>query len=413
MSMAKVVVIGMVICMVLSALSLGACRKPKGTGQDLKLGFHTTEAVGNKDLVVILADFPDVERMHPESLIEDRTAGFVADYYREASYNQMTFDGEITGPYVLPNTVEHYKISPINMEVDRTRVLSLVNDVINAADSDVKFSDDLYIMISLGAPPLEYGMVGYCAVPGMLGFMSESPVTNKSGEIVSKVAVFCETAHLGTYIHDTLHLLGGYIGDQRVTPCLYDHDLQAKYIGGEDMEKIVINMGFWDPLSSHWPYKRELPPAGLSSWTKLRLGWIEPSKIALVNPGQTTTVRLDPLADANSSTLVIKIPLSASTYYLIENRQPISSDVNLPSSGVLILYADDSVHECHYGEAPVKIMDANPDIPYFNDAAFDIGKKRIYVDRKNNIAIGLLQKVDQSYDIRITTPDKAQTISKN
>ena len=179
------------------------------------------------------------------------------------------------------------------------------------------------------------------------------------------------------------------------------------------MGKIAINMGFWDPLSSHFPYKHELPPAGLSSWTKLRLGWIEPSKIALVNPGQTTEIRLDPLADENSSTLVIKIPLSANTYYLLENRQPIASDVNLPSSGVLILYADDSIHECLHGEAPVKIMDANPNVPYFNDATFDIGKKRVYIDQQNNIAIVLLEKDGQSYDILITTPDKVKASSGN
>ncbi|MFC1905143.1 hypothetical protein ACFLXT_05250, partial [Chloroflexota bacterium] len=394
------VTIGLVICIIFGAISLGACRKPKEVAQDAKLGFHTTEAVGEKEFVVILADFPDVERMHPESLIEDRVVGFLADYYRQASYNQLTLEGEMTKRYTLPNPVSHYRISPINMEVDRTRVLSLVNDVVNAADSDVKFSEDLYVMIVLGAPPLEYGMVGYCAVPGMLGFRSESPVTTKSGEIISNAAVFCETAHLGTHIHDSLHMLGGVISGQRVTPCLYDHDLQAKYIGGEDMGKILINMGYWDPLSSHWPYKKELPPAGLSSWTKLRLGWIQPSKIALVEPGRSTTVRLDPLADANSSTLVIKIPLTADNYYLIENRQEISSDVNLPSSGVLVLYCDDTIAECRHGEAPVRIMDANPSVPYFNDAAFDIGKNRIF--------IVLLSKEGQSYEILITTPSKAK-----
>ena len=51
-------------------------------------------------------------------------------------------------------------------------------------------------------------------------------------------------------------------------------------------------------------------------------------------------------------------------------------------------------------------MVANPNVPYLNDAAFDIGKKRMYVDKQNNIAIVLLQKDGQSYNIRITTPNK-------
>ncbi len=72
--------------------------------------------------------------------------------------------------------------------------------------------------------------------------------------------------------------------------------------------------------------------------------------------------------------MVIKVPLNSTTYYLIENRQPVGSDVNLPSSGVLILYCNDAVDECRNGKAPVKIMDANPGVPYLNDTAFNIGK---------------------------------------
>jgi hypothetical protein len=201
-------------------------------------------------------------------------------------------------------------------------------------------------------------------------------------------------------------MLGGVIDDKRMTPCLYDHDLQAKYTGGDDWAKILINIGFWDPLSSHMPYKKELPPTGLSSWTKLRLGWIDPARIALVNPGETATVSLDPLASPDAKTLVIKIPLSDQTYYLVENRQPVASDVNLPSSGILVLYADDSVDECRHGAAPVKIMDANPEVPYLNDAAFDIGKQSVFIDEANGIAVILLKKDGLSYEIQVTTPDQ-------
>jgi hypothetical protein len=139
----------------------------------------------------------------------------------------------------------------------------------------------------------------------------------------------------------------------------------------------------------------------------MRLGWIGPSRLAAVNPGQDATIRLDPLADVNSTTVAIKIPLTSNTYYLIENRQKVGSDVNLPTSGVLILYADDTVDECRRGKAPVKIMDANPDIPYLNDATYDMTRKRVFIDSARNLAIVLLQKVGQSYDIRVTTPDKA------
>jgi M6 family metalloprotease-like protein len=421
-----VVVIGLVVLL----LSVVGCGRRYGTSPDelpwiatpasvgtteteIKLGLHTTGAVGEKKYVVILADFPDVKRQYSEDIIADRLLNFLSTYMYEASYHKLTFTGEMTKRYVLPYPVEHYKISPVNLDVDKNKVLSLVTDVVNAADADVAFSEDLYVIISLGATTKEYGMVGYSALPGMLGFMNTTPITTKNGEVVSKAVVFCENAHLGTYIHDTLHMLGGVVDGRRMTPCLYDHDLQVKYGITSELGKIAVNMGFWDPLSSHVPYNKELPPTGLSSWTRLRLGWIDPSKIALVKPGETTTIKLDPLVSDEASTLVIKIPVSDFTYYLIENRQPIESDVNLPSSGVLILYADDTVLECRHGSAPVKIKDANPDVPYLNDAAFDIGKKDTYVDVKNNLAIVLLQKEGQSYIIQITTPDRVNKGSGN
>jgi M6 family metalloprotease-like protein len=382
---------------------------PGGSETAAKLGLYTTDAVGHIDYVVILANFPDVERGVDEDTISERMLWFLGEYFNQASYDKLEYEGSITGPYTLPKSIEEYKISPINMEVDRSRVLALVNDVINLADDDVEFSEDLYVMISLGATGADYGMVGYCAVPGMLGFASDQPVTTQSGEVVARAVVFCENAHLGTYIHDTLHMFGGVVDDRRMTPCLYDHELQAKYIGGEDLGKIAINIGFWDPLSSHWPHDRTLPPTGLISWTKMRLNWIDPDQIALVFPGETATVWLDPLVGGKGETLVIKIPLSEHTYYLLENRQAVDSDSYLPADGVLLLYGDDQVHESLDGQAPVKIIDANPSVPYLNDAAFDIGAQEYYIDTDNNLAIVLLSKDGLSYEILITTPDQAQS----
>ncbi len=136
----------------------------------------------------------------------------------------------------------------------------------------------------------------------------------------------------------------------------------------------------------------------------MRLGWIPEEKIACIRPGETATVRLDPLADPAATTLAIKIPLTETTYYLIENRQPVNSDANLPSSGVLVLYADDTVPECQGGATPVRIVNAAPEVPYFQDAAFDLGKARVCVDTTGNGAVILLAKVGQSYDVLVTTP---------
>jgi M6 family metalloprotease-like protein len=329
-------------------------------------------------------------------------------YFQAASYDNLKMKGEVTGPYMLPHPVTYYRISSRNFDVDPVKLTALVSDAVNAADKKVDLDRYDYILIGLGAQQADYGMIGLCALPGMFAFQSKKVFKSASGKTIDNVAVFCENAHMGTFVHDFMHMIGGYTGDQRLTPCLYDQDLQMLYPTGDDAFKILINMGFWDPLSSHFPYNKELPPAGLSSWTKLRMNWIDPAKIALVRVGQTVDIKLDPLSSQNVSTYVIRIPITDTTYYLVENRQKIDSDANLPTTGILIMYADDTVYECRQGQAPVRIMDANPAVPYMNDAAYDIGKKTKYVDTKNNLAIILERKDGLSYLIRVTTPDKAK-----
>jgi len=161
-------------------------------------------------------------------------------------------------------------------------------------------------------------------------------------------------------------------------------------------------MGYWDPLSCHF-YKRNVPPPGISSWTKLRLGWIVKEKVRVVDPKQTSEIVLGPLEDGSSETLVVKIPLTESKYYLIENRQPIGNfDPHLPGKGILIMYADDRIEECRYGNAPVRLMNAEPAVPYLQGAAFDLPGKEVFTDKENGIEIRIIEKIGNSYRIRVS-----------
>jgi M6 family metalloprotease-like protein len=411
----------LLIAAILAAMLLSACGAPVTTptptptpvpppsGATLEsiLGVHTTKAVGEQKVIVIIADFPDVKPTLSKEDIYNKVFVDLDEYFRDASYGQMWLKGNITKRYLLPQPVSRYKVSPYNLSVDRTVVQSLVQSVLDAADSDVNFSQYSHVMIVLGA---SFNIAPWgCLIPGLLG---TSTISTKSGQTISSAAMLCEDSHLGSFAHDTIHMLGGVIGGSRVMPCLYDTDLQSTpgdFRLGNTFP--MIHMGFWDPLSCHL-YKPELPPTGLSSWTKMRLGWIEPSKIAMVSSGQTATVTLDPLDSASSSTQVIKIPLTSDTFYLVENRQKVGFDEYCPSSGILILYADDTYKgECRHGQGPVQLMDANPSVPYLQGAVFNIGKKEIFVDTQNNLAIILLRKVGLSYEIKITTADKADIAS--
>lgn len=353
--------------------------------------------------IVILVEFPDVRPRVDRRYAHRRFFVELNEYVREMSYGRVCIQGDVTARWhTLPHPISHYRISPRNLEVDQSRILSLIRDALDAADKEIDLSKYSFVALFLGASREEYGMIGLCGYPGMLGWAFKESLKTRGGQRVQGgVAIFSYQAHLGTLFHDVAHVLGGLKDGKRVMPCLYDHDLQARpgplrevFLGA------IINMGLWDPMSSHYN-KWHDPPPGMCAWTRMRMNWIDTSKIRVIQPGESREITLGPLEDPSSEVLVVKIPLSSTTYYLIENRQPMGFDRYLPGSGVLISYADDTVSECRKGKAPVKLMNADPEVPRLEGAAFDIGKQTVFVDRENRLKIQLLEKTGGSYRILI------------
>lgn len=355
--------------------------------------------------IVILVEFPDVKENVSMNFIRPRFTQQLYNYVRDMSYDKVSLKIDFTKKwYTMPDSISQYKISPHNLEVDKSRIKKLIDDALNASDEEVDFSQYSFAAIFMAAKLQDYGMIGLCGFPGMLGWSAQDVLKTPKGETIKGgVAIFCYQAHVGTLFHDIAHILGGVKDGKRMVPCLYDHDLQAK--AGPLREVFVdslINMGYWDPMSCHY-YKMGTPPPGISSWTKLRLGWIDPERIKVVKPEEKTEVVLGPLENASSEFLVIKIPITEKKYYLIENRQQIGQDRILPTSGVLIMYADDDMAECRNRNAPVKLMDANPSIPHLEGAAFDIGKRDTFQDDRNRIKIQLMEKIGNSYKIQVSS----------
>jgi len=353
--------------------------------------------------LIVLTEFPDVRHSIDRRYAVKRFFQELNSYVQEMSYGKYCIGGDVTSRwYKLPNPVAFYKISPRNLEVDKSRVSRLIQEALAEAERDYSVSDYSFIAIFMGAQRTEYGMIGLCGYPGMLGWSTADVLKTKKGQVIrGGVAIFSYQAHLGTLFHDVAHILGGVKDGKRMVPCLYDHDLQARPGPLRQVfEGAIINMGFWDPMSCHY-YKWEEPPTGISSWTKMRLNWIDSKKIRVVKPAEKTQIVLGPLEERTSETLVIKVPFSQSAYYLIENRQPIGFDRYLPGNGVLIMYADDRVAECRQGKSPVKLMNVNPAAPNLKGAAFDVGPKNTFVDEKNGIKIQILGKVGKSYKILI------------
>jgi len=352
--------------------------------------------------LVILLEFPGTSLPVDHAFVADRFRRL--DFYaREMSYGKAGVDAHLSGWHRMPEPLTRYAISPINLQVDKSRVVRLIQDAIDAADAANDFSRHDYVVLFLGARFAEYGMVGLCGYPGMLGWQQELGFKTRTGQLVpGGVAIFTASAHLGTLVHDSAHVWGGVKDGKRVVPCLYDHDLQVKHPTlDKGWAEALINMGFWDPMSCH-SYKRHLPPPGISSWTKLRLGWLPAEKVRVVDASAPTEVVLGPLEDGGADTLAIRIPLSRARYLLIENRQPIGAfDPHLPGHGVLVMMADDDIGECRHGRAPVRLVNANPARKHLEGAAFDWPEPSTHVDADSGIEIRLLEKIGSSYRIGI------------
>ncbi len=96
---------------------------------------------------------------------------------------------------------------------------------------------------------------------------------------------------------------------------------------------------------------------------------------------------------------------------MVENRQPIGYDRILPDRGLLILKVNlDSVE----GSGTVKVMDADPDSPYFLHATFKLGgnNRNAFIDKKSNVAIIPLWSEKGNQGVLVTTPEKSSDALK-
>jgi M6 family metalloprotease-like protein len=384
----------------------------KGVGENPVLGPQSQMAKGELRILMAAVRFPDVEPTFPLERIRKKVEVDLDRYVKEQSYGQAWLKADFRGWVRLPDPISSYKVSPYNFQVDRNRVRKLVEDTMTALEREVDFSQYQHILIIPAAqttPGKGYGMICYCANPGMLTGTRRNPdyvtLKSKSGkEFQGGVFVGTENANLGMYAHDFFHALGGIYGKQRLVPCLYDYERQSDASQSPTPEHQAIYMGFWDIMSEHF-VKRDQPPPGISSFTKIRLGWISPEEVILVKPGETAHAHLAPLAKGGNP-LVVKIPLPGGLYYLVENRQPMGFDEILPDSGLLILKVNPEAKE---GSGTVQVMNASPEAPRFTQAAYrvDGAGRNLFLDKKNNLSVIPLWAEGGKLGVLVTSAEKS------
>ncbi|MCK5253387.1 MAG: M6 family metalloprotease domain-containing protein, partial [Thermoplasmata archaeon] len=127
-----------------------------------------------------------------------------------------------------------------------------------------------------------------------------------------------EQSPIGVYVHEFGHMLG--------LPDLYDTDYSSTGVGVWD----VMGSGAWGDWGR--------TPSHPSAWSKLALGWIDPTVISNYVEGYAVNYM------EGDSAEVLKLPTTSSTeYFLLENRYQSGYDRFLPGSGLLIWHIDTEV----------------------------------------------------------------------
>ncbi len=190
------------------------------------LGFQSQQARGEQHVLILAVKFPEVEPSFPLKHIRGKVIQGLNKYVKEQSYGLTWVKADFRGWIELPDPIRKYKVSPLNFEVDSTRVKKLIEDAMTAVEKEVDFSQYQHLILIPGAfttPGKGYGMICYCANPGMLSGVRKNPryvpLESKGGKpFRGGVFVAAENAHLGMFAHDFFHGLGGIHKNKRLVP---------------------------------------------------------------------------------------------------------------------------------------------------------------------------------------------------
>ena len=208
-------------------LSLVPAQVGMASGVDKSvLGPQSTMAKGRQHILVAAVRFPDVEPSFTLEQIRKKAVTSLDGYVKEQSYGLTWIEADFRGWVNLPDPISAYKLSPHNFEVDRTKIRKLIEDTMTALEDKTDFSQYQHILVIPGAHTTAgkgYGMVCYCANPGMLtgvkGKLAYATLKSKRGkEFKGGVFVGAENAHLGMFAHDFFHALGGIHEGTRLAP---------------------------------------------------------------------------------------------------------------------------------------------------------------------------------------------------
>jgi M6 family metalloprotease-like protein len=297
---------------------------------------------GQLKLLVLLINFPEQKPVFSKEqfagLFFSRSTlptGSLNDYLNEVSYQKLSVEGEVRGWYQAREAETYYAANAYGQNPDLYphAAARLVEEAIAQAEAEgVDFStydndgdghvDGLVVIHQGTGGEITRRQEQLWTTVDYLSRDRGAPLT-ANGVLLDRFMLFEEYLNpeqilpLGILAHEFGHALG--------LPDLYQQGGRLAVDGVYDL----MAAGVWGRGDVYRPFQ-------LSAFSKARLGWLEPRLLA-----GPETATLAPL-ETHPQAARLNTP-RAGEYFLLENRQKLGFDQNLPGEGLLIWHVDENV----------------------------------------------------------------------
>jgi len=290
---------------------------------------------GVLNVLVVLVEFPDIPFATPSNHYEDLffstgvvPTGSVAEYYKEVTNGKISIQGDVIGPFMMPQPSTAYANGKSGMGSTKPNAQTMARDAAHALppgtmisqyDNDKDGYVDAFIIIHSGTGAEVTNSPNQ--IWSHKWVIDGGPYTppGNSVNIYSYLTV-PEDCKLGVCAHELGHLLFGF-------PDLYDTSYRSAGIG----DWCLMSGGSWNNGGD--------TPAHPCAWCKANQGWVT---INIPKTNQTG-VKIDDVKTGYTIKKLWKNGMPANEYFLLENRQLTNFDAYLPGGGLLIWHIDEAI----------------------------------------------------------------------
>jgi immune inhibitor A len=286
---------------------------------------------GTLRVIVVLVDFTDKHMTQTQQHFKDlffKMGGAqksVREYYAEVTNGLIDIQGDVVGPFRLPQTLAAYAHGASGLGAAAPNAQTMAKDALLAANPTVNFTPydndgngfvDAFIVIHAGTGAETNNNPG--------DIWSHKWTVAGGAQTVDATKVFAyltvpEDCKIGVCAHELGHLLFGF-------PDLYDTDGTSEGIGNW----CLMAAGSWGGGGDK--------PVHPSAWCKANQGWA-----AVDNRTANGSIAVQDVKTGHTVYRLWKDGAPGKEYFLVENRQKTGDfDISLPAGGLLIWHVDEN-----------------------------------------------------------------------